>query len=192
MIPDPAPQPLVQLDGIVKRFGAFTANDRVTLTVNTGTWIWSGQLRFTGTVADHKLLFNEVFQPIKKIEKLLETIIGEISIFANLPFHKSNLEEAIQKLQLATETWSNLLSASGAKLELKKCFYYTMFWKFTPEGNAELMTITDQKELSGAAINIIDPDNSTRGKVLQKECNITRKTLGVYKTKRRLLAQQLI
>ncbi len=31
-----APQPLVQLDGIVKRFGAFTANDGVALTVNAG------------------------------------------------------------------------------------------------------------------------------------------------------------
>jgi hypothetical protein len=39
----------------------------------------------------------------------------------------------------------DLLETSGGKLELKKCFYYILSWKFDGKGNTSPTTITEQR-----------------------------------------------
>ena len=41
-------------------------------------------------------------------------------------------------LQTSVEWHSKLLAATGGKLELPKCFYYPIFWKFTAQGKPVL------------------------------------------------------
>ena len=124
--------------------------------------------------------------PIQETEKKIKTIIDgfvdDTSLYVNLPFQESNQEQIFQKLREVTEKWSELISASGGKLELQKCFYYAMFWTFTQEGDAKLQTIAQQQELGNDEIRIRDPDSNKNIPVLQKECTVAHKTLGVYKT----------
>jgi hypothetical protein len=42
--------------------------------------------------------------------------------------------------------WKDMIEASGGKLELSKCFYYILSWKFDEEGNAIPMSIPDQQK----------------------------------------------
>ena len=67
---------------------------------------------------------------IEKIGKILRSVIDgfvdDTSLFTNLPFHQSNMHDAIHNLESATQTWAQLLEASGGKLELAKCFYYVL------------------------------------------------------------------
>jgi hypothetical protein len=42
--------------------------------------------------------------------------------------------------------WKELLEASGGKLELPKCFYYILAWKFDLKGNPLPVMISEQKQ----------------------------------------------
>jgi hypothetical protein len=44
--------------------------------------------------------------------------------------------------------WKDLLETSGGKLELKKCFYYILSWKFDGKGNPIPTTIAEQREVT--------------------------------------------
>ena len=116
------------------------------------------------------------------IETIIDGFVDDTSIFVNLPFYETNQAQIFQKLQDATGKWSELISASGGKLELQKCFFYAMIWKFTQEGEAILQTITQQQALGNHVINITDPDTNIKIPVTQKSCTDAHKTLGVYKT----------
>ena len=116
------------------------------------------------------------------IETIIDGFVDNISIFVNLPFHDTNQATIFKKLQNATERWLELISASGGKLELQKCFFYAMIWKFTQEGEAILQTITQQQAIGDHVINIRDPDTNIKVPGTQKSCNDAHKTLGVYKT----------
>ena len=108
--------------------------------------------------------------------------LGHYKALLRAEYHEINQAQIFKKLQDATEKWSELISASGGKLELQKCFFYAMIWKFTQEGEAILQTITQQQAIGNHVINITDPDTIIKVPVTQKSCNDAHKTLGVYKT----------
>jgi 23S rRNA maturation-related 3'-5' exoribonuclease YhaM len=76
--------------------------------------------------------------------------------------------------------WKELLEASGGKLELTKCFYYILTWKFDPKGNLIPTTIAEQR-LVASLTSIPDIDRNTEVIIQQKEINEAHKTLGCYK-----------
>jgi hypothetical protein len=76
--------------------------------------------------------------------------------------------------------WKELLEASGGKLELTKCFYYILTWRFDNKGNPILTTIAEP-QMTTEQIRIPDIDNSTDVIIQQKEIDEAHKTLGCYK-----------
>jgi hypothetical protein len=42
--------------------------------------------------------------------------------------------ELAQPLQIDAQHWEKLLFTSGSKLELNKCFFYLLYWKFSANG----------------------------------------------------------
>jgi hypothetical protein len=71
--------------------------------------------------------------------------VDDTSLFTNLNSFSKNcndirlLTAALKKDLIA---WKELLEATaGGKLELKKCFYYIMAWRFDAKGHALPTTI---------------------------------------------------
>lgn len=64
--------------------------------------------------------------------------------------------------------WTNLLSATGGKLELAKCFYYILSWKFSAQGDAIPETIEDQETMTNL-ITVTDKINKESGIIAKKE-----------------------
>ena len=123
--------------------------------------------------------------PIQKDGQILmssiDGFVDDTSLFTNIPFHQTDMHEAMRHLQVATENWAELLAASGGKLELSKCFYYVLQWKFNEDGDQIPMTIHEQDLLQLQKITITDPESGEEIQINQKECTSDHKTLGVYK-----------
>jgi hypothetical protein len=64
--------------------------------------------------------------------------------------------------------WNDLLDASGGTLELSKCFYYILSWKFDKKGNDLPMIIAEQRHQHVVPIQI-KSDNNSSVKIQQKE-----------------------
>jgi hypothetical protein len=77
--------------------------------------------------------------------------------------------------------WKELLEASGGKLELRKCFYYVMAWKFDENGSLHPITIKEQREICNQ-ITITDSNTEMEIALLQKEVDEEHTILGVKKT----------
>ena len=76
--------------------------------------------------------------------------------------------------------WENLLWATGGKLELDKCFVYTMHWWFDDRGQPKLATKYDMEKL-GIAITVADSSQPhTQVNIQLLDPSEASKTLGVY------------
>jgi hypothetical protein len=87
-----------------------------------------------------------------------------------------HINDLREQLKRDGTIWSGLLDASGGKLEMNKCFYYLLTWKWDKRGNAVPQTILEQKgEESPICLD-------TTGTILQqKEIGESYKTLGANK-----------
>lgn len=85
----------------------------------------------------------------KSIRQWIDGFVDDTSLFVNLAKIGSDPND-IRSLQLHMQqdliTWMELLEASGGKLELSKCFYYILSWKFDDEGVATPTTIKEQRQ----------------------------------------------
>jgi hypothetical protein len=77
-------------------------------------------------------------------------------------------------------SWKELLEASGGKLELTKCFYYILTWRFANKENPRPSTISEQR-LETPQISVPDTFTNTTIVIQQKEITEEHKTLGCYK-----------
>jgi hypothetical protein len=94
--------------------------------------------------------------------------------------NKQSFIELCNQLTKDMTTRNELLEASGGKLELSKCFYYILSWRFDKDGNAVPMTIDKQREQNSTPIQIKTLSNSGVT-ILQKEVHKAHKTLGCFK-----------
>ena len=78
----------------------------------------------------------------------------------------------------AAQWWEELLHSTGGKLELPKCFYYLMAWKFNSEGEASLMT-TDE---TNTTVSLRDSETGSTVHIDQLDCRTAHKTLGAYES----------
>ena len=76
---------------------------------------------------------------------------------------------------VTAQWWEQLLSATGGKLELPKCFYYTITWQFTEEGVPFLPTTKDENY----DIQILSSDANIPVSIEEKTPHESHKTLGV-------------
>jgi hypothetical protein len=79
-------------------------------------------------------------------------------------------------MQSNAQLWGNLLHVSGGALEIPKCNYYVMQWKFQPSGipklNADINTILHLENRDRTATITLTNDAIT----------VAHKTLGTWKS----------
>jgi hypothetical protein len=86
-----------------------------------------------------------------------------------------------QQLQDDARIWEKLLAATGGKLELSKCFYYILQWKFDEEGTPS-HTPKDELEADGVWVTIQETGAHIPTQIRHLDCNTAHRTLGVFKT----------
>lgn len=111
-----------------------------------------------------------------KLKQWIEGFVDDTSIIVNIDFASQCIKNIINKLDFDGTTWAGL-EVSGGKLELLKCFYYVLTWKWEPNGDAIAQTKSEQ----GMVELNLNKENSEYGKLDQREVSESHKTLGTYK-----------
>lgn len=86
--------------------------------------------------------------------------------------------EITMDMQRMAQRWEELLHITGGKLELSKCFYYSIFWKFDAEGVPQLV---NPEEIE-FPIRVQDSETRSEYAIKLKRCDEAHKTLGVMET----------
>jgi DNA mismatch repair ATPase MutS len=118
------------------------------------------------------------------IQQWIDGFVDDTSLFSNLrgTGHNTNdIELLHQKLSQDLIAWKDLLEALGGKLELSKCFYYILSWKFNELGDA-IPTSIEEQQTACQQIAILDGTTNREIKIHQKEINEYHSTLGCKKT----------
>ena len=109
----------------------------------------------------------------------IDGFVDDTSIFTNAD--SNNPTELATILQNDAIEWNKLLSATGGKLELTKCFYYILHWQFDDEGIA---TPTSKEELEKLGVKILIKENEDDEptEIRHLDCDTAHRTLGLYKS----------
>jgi hypothetical protein len=118
------------------------------------------------------------FTTTSYIQQWIEGFVDDTSIFTNLDHGDENLNKLKEKIQHDGQIWANFLRISGGSLEMSKCFFYILSWKWDKWGNPYPQTIQEQN-LDSESLNIINADDNSY--LIQKESSESHKTLGTYK-----------
>ena len=115
------------------------------------------------------------------VKRIMDGFVDDTTIWQNLlqsldSDSPATIEEIAQRLQVAAQWWEQLLHATGGQLELPKCFYYLLHWRFDAEGRARLAT-PDEMDLQ---ISIRQSADNTEIDITQRCCQTSHKTLGVH------------
>jgi Reverse transcriptase (RNA-dependent DNA polymerase) len=98
----------------------------------------------------------------RTLRQLIDGFVDDTSLFTNFlktVIDLNDIELLTRRLQHDMIAWKELLEASGGKLELTKCFYYILTWRFDHKGNPFPTTIAEQRE---RAAQIKVPDTITK------------------------------
>jgi hypothetical protein len=112
----------------------------------------------------------------KLLSEWIEGFVDDTSIFTNLEFGNNNLIQLLQRAQADGQKWERLLHTTGGELELEKCFYYILSWKWTKHGNPIPQTIEEQN-IPPLKLQLSSTNSSTI--LTQQEVYSSHKTLGV-------------
>jgi exonuclease III len=101
---------------------------------------------------------------------------GQVNAFY-APENAETLQEMVRQARTNAITWSDLLQATGGALELSKCSYHVMAWKFSIQGAPVLSNI--KSELP--PLEVSDPLSDTIHSLEFLPPSVAHKTLGHYK-----------
>jgi hypothetical protein len=87
-----------------------------------------------------------------------------------------SVETLVSMMAQDSQLWSDLLTASGAALELSKMYFYISSWKFEPSGKPFL------DDTIKTTIPVKSPDRWSTVHVPNRSVNSARRTLGPIKT----------
>jgi hypothetical protein len=115
----------------------------------------------------------------EEICQIIEGYVNDTPIFTN--DNGENIATIIEKLESDGTWWAGLLNSSGGGLELTKCFYYLLSWKWDYKGNP--IPETNEEQLSKRIEPRICLDKTSEQPTFleQKEVTQSHKTLGTYK-----------
>jgi hypothetical protein len=115
------------------------------------------------------------------VHQFIDGFVDDTSIFTNTDTTQQDLSPLLRNLKGDTTFWSKLLASSGGLLELPKCFYYILNWKFDKNGIPAATTIAEQR-LHTTQLTL--PVDSSQAEIVinQKEVTEAHKTLGTMKT----------
>lgn len=117
----------------------------------------------------------------KTVHQWIDGFVDDTSIFTNTNSANQDIRNLVRKLQDDASLWSRLLVASGGKLELPKCFYYILNWKYDKNGDPVPMTIAEQRDTT-QQLTLPNGDGTGEVVITQKEVTEAHKTLGTMKT----------
>ena len=128
----------------------------------------------------------------REINHHMQVFVYDSSIRLNDFAHSlqgtTDVESMIHALQTTTQTWEQLLTATGGKLELSKCFYYFIQWGFNKEGAGKV------DDLDTPTISLQQCTDSTSETIPRKSNYEVHRTLGFqaqpvnnYKAQHRIL-----
>jgi hypothetical protein len=120
----------------------------------------------------------------RTLQQWIDGFVDDTSLFTNLLGligDPNDVRLLTEKLRQDMLFWKELLEASGEKLELHKCFYYILAWKFDSKGHSTPMTITEQRHIVD---QITIPESTANSPILisQKEVFTGHKILGCHKS----------
>lgn len=90
----------------------------------------------------------------------------------------ASISRLAETLTTVAQWWEQLLHASGAKLELSKCFYYIISWKFDEEGRPALRKPSEMDH----QVKIIDHSTGQMETIEQRNCTTPHETLGIWES----------
>jgi hypothetical protein len=129
------------------------------------------------------MTMNDV-RNLNSIKQWIDGFVDDTSLFSNLVntgFEHNDIKALHQNLTRDMIAWQELLEASGGKLELSKCFYYILSWKFDGEGRAIPHTICEQRQ-EASQIAIYNTNSAKQTNINHKQVNEAHKNLGSYKS----------
>jgi hypothetical protein len=130
----------------------------------------------------HGMTLYDVFGK-RTLRQLIDGFVDDTSLFTDLIktfLDRNDIALLKSRLQHDMIAWKELLEASGGKLELTKCFYYILTWRFDNRGNPIPTTIAEQRE-NAPQISVPDSLTNIATTITQKEITEAHKTLGCYK-----------
>ncbi len=118
-----------------------------------------------------------------KVEKISSGFVDDITHLTNSFIQSLQGDDDLvilaQQTSVTAQRWEELLlHATGGKLELQKCFFYMMYWKFSKEGVAQLLN----KDEIQCEVKIRDSETGQEVLIEQQDCNEAHKTLGAMET----------
>ena len=118
----------------------------------------------------------------ERLKQWIDGFVDDTSIFTSLK--GKNLAPpttaVAAQLQHDTQEWEKLLAMTGGKLELSKCFYYILQWKFDEEGKPT-HTTKDELETMGVTIQVQEAGNVAPMTIKHMDCATAHRTLGLHK-----------
>lgn len=112
-----------------------------------------------------------------------EGFVNDVALFTNLhALIEADLPTLRQALSQDINTWQTTIAGSGGKLELIKCFYYILMWKFNKMGDPSPLTNQELIDLGHTDITIMDPDSKEHVALEHKSVEEVHRTLGAFKT----------
>jgi hypothetical protein len=124
----------------------------------------------------HGLIFTDP-TALEQFKRTMEAFVDITDVAVNDAEIQYTSQKLAQALQTDAQHWEKLLFASGRKLELTKCFFYIMYWKFSADG---ITSLTKKAQLPHQLMlqqgNKQEPTESD-----QKDCSEPHKTMGVTK-----------
>jgi hypothetical protein len=105
------------------------------------------------------------------IQQWIDGFVDNTSLFVNIAPGDQDTNDVKRLHNLLRHDmimWKELLEASGGKLELSKCFYYVMAWRFDDNGTPYPIAITEQRTMSNT-ISIPEGNTSENTTIEQKK-----------------------
>ena len=128
------------------------------------------------------LTFHDPFG-IHLSNRTMDGYVDDTTIWTN-DFHYSlhhgdNSFRLTAQLQTSAQWWEEILSTTGGALELSKCFYHILTFKFTSEGKPVLQ---QPHTFPSPPIRLYDHTTGSASAIDHIPCSSARKTLGVMLT----------
>ena len=119
----------------------------------------------------------------ESLQQWIDGYVDDTSIFTSIDEQEQvpTAQTIAVQLQQDAQIWEQLLAATGGKLELTKCFYYILQWKFDEEGVPSHISKQELEE-AGVKIAIQEQGKDQPTEITHIDCDTAHRTLGVYKT----------
>jgi hypothetical protein len=124
------------------------------------------------------MAMEDVITTSEKIRQWIEGFVDDTSLSTNLKYGKTNTTKLLELAEKDGQTWERMLNVSGGELELKKCFYYVLSWKWDTYGNPRPQEMKEQ-QLKKLSIKLSTTKETVE--LTQKEVLDSHKTLGTFK-----------